>query len=303
MLTQAVKSYLEVRRAMGFALHSEGSLLQSFAKHSDAAGQSHISTETAIQWAGMARSVTTRARRLGQVIRLARYLRAEDQRHEVPPAVFGCEKGPRPVPYIFSTGNIKRLVQAASELGRRNPFRGQTYGTYFALLACTGLRVSEAIRLCFEDVTADGLIIRCSKFRKSRMVPLHSTAQAGLERYLQKRRPFAPFDDHIFVSLRRRPLLVGDAETAFRTAAQKIGLTRERDRPRPTIHSLRHTFAVRSLENCPDGRDRITRHMLALSTYLGHSKVADTYWYLEATHELMSGIADSCETFFAGGRP
>jgi integrase/recombinase XerD len=303
MLTQTVESYLEVRRAMGFALHSEGTLLQSFAKYSNTAGKSHICMETAIQWAGLAQSVTTRARRLGQVIRLARYLRAEDRSHEVPPAVFGCEKGPRPVPYIFSTENIKRLVQAASELGRRNPFRGQTYGTFFALLACTGLRVSEAIRLRFEDVTADGLIIRCSKFRKSRLVPLHSTAQVGLERYLQKRRPFAPFDDHVFVSLRRRPLLVGDAETAFRTAAQTIGLKREPGLPRPTIHSLRHTFAVRSLENCPDGRDRITKHMLALSTYLGHSKVADTYWYLEATPELMSGIADSCESFFAGGRP
>lgn len=303
MLTQAVESYLQVRRTMGFALHSEGSLLQSFAKYSDAAGRSHICTETAIQWAGVARSVTTRARRLGQVIRLARYLRAEDQRHEIPPAVFGCEKGPRPVPYIFSADNIQRLVRAASELGRRNPFRGQTYGAFFALLACTGLRVSEAIKLRFEDVTLDGLIIRCSKFRKSRLVPLHRSAQVGLERYLQKRRPFAPFDDHVFVSLRRRPLLVGDAETAFRTAAQKIGLKREPGLPHPTIHSLRHTFAVRSLENCPDGRDRITKHMLALSTYLGHSKVADTYWYLEATPELMSGIADSCEAFFAGGRP
>jgi integrase len=298
-----VESYLEVRRAMGFALHSEGNLLQSFAKYSDAAGKSHIRTETAIQWASVARSVTTRARRLGQVIRLARYLRAEDDRHEIPPAVFGSEKGPRPVPYIFSRDNVKRLVQAASELGRRNPFRGQTYGTFFGLLACTGLRVSEAIRLRFEDVTADGLTIRCSKFRKSRLVPLHSTAQVGLEQYLQKRRPFAPFDDHVFVSLRRRPLLVGDAETAFRTAAEKIGLKREPGLPRPTIHSLRHTFAVRSLENCPDDRDRITKHMLALSTYLGHAKVADTYWYLEATPELMRGVADSCQAFFVGGQP
>ncbi len=102
MLTQAVESYLEVRRAMGFALHSEGTLLQSFAKYSNTAGKSHICMETAIQWAALAQSVTTRARRLGQVIRLARYLRAEDQSHEVPPAVFGGEKGPRPVPYIFS---------------------------------------------------------------------------------------------------------------------------------------------------------------------------------------------------------
>jgi hypothetical protein len=102
MLIQAVESYLDVRRAMGFALHSEGALLKSFAKYSKTAGKSHICMETAIQWTGLAQSVTTRARRLGQVIRLARYLRAESQSHEVPPAVFGREKGPRRVPYIFS---------------------------------------------------------------------------------------------------------------------------------------------------------------------------------------------------------
>lgn len=101
MLTQNVESYLAVRRAMGFALHSEGTLLQSFAAFSEAAGKDHVCTETAIEWAGSARSTTTRARRLGQVIRFARYIRAEDQRHEMPPAVFGCEKGPRPTPYIF----------------------------------------------------------------------------------------------------------------------------------------------------------------------------------------------------------
>jgi hypothetical protein len=133
--------------------------------------------------------------------------------------------------------------------------------------------------LCLDDITSDSLIIRCSKFRKSRLVPLHETAQAGLERYLQTRRSFAPFDNHVFVSLRRRRLLVGDAETAFHQSIEKIGLPRGPGNARPTIHSLRHSFAVRALETCPDGRDRIAKHMVALSTYLGHSKVADTYWY------------------------
>src|ERR1022692_4631004 len=197
----------------------------------------------------------------------------------------------------------RRRLQAASELGKRNTFRGQTYKTFFALLACTGLRVSEAIHLCFHDITADGLVVRCSKFRKSRLVPLHETTHAGLEQYLKRRRAFTPLDDHVFVSLRRRPLLLHDAETAFHDIAEKVGLPRGADLPRPTIHSLRHTFAVRALETCPDGRDRITKHMLALSTYLGHSKVADTYWYLEATPDLMRNIADSCQSFFTGGRP
>ena len=97
--------------------------------------------------------------------------------------MYGSEKNPRPVPYIFSAANINRLVQAASRLGKRDPFRGQSYSTFLSLLACTGLRVSEAIRLRFEDITADGLIIRCSKFRKSRLVPLHGTALVGLEQY------------------------------------------------------------------------------------------------------------------------
>lgn len=302
MLTQAVESYLAVRRAAGFELKSEGNLLQSFATFSDALGKHYLCAETAIEWAGSARSLSPRARRLGAVIRFARYIRVEDQRHQLPPTVFGSEKGPRPVPYIFSKENIQRLVQAASELGRRDTFRGHTYSTFFALLACTGLRVSEAIRLCFQDITSDGLVIRCSKFRKSRLIPLHETTQAGLERYLQRRRTYAPFDDHVFVSLRRRPLLLEDAETAFRAVIEKIGLSRGPGLPRPTIHSLRHTFAVRALETCPDGRDRITKHMLALSTYLGHGKVADTYWYLEATPELMRNIADSCQSFFTGGR-
>ena len=302
MLTQAVESYIAMRRASGFEFRSEGSLLQSFATFSDAIGKNYVCSETAIEWAGSALSVTQRARRLGQVIRFSRYIRAEDQHHEVPPTVFGSEKRPRPVPYIFSKDDIQRVIQAASDLGRRNVFRGQTYSTFFALLACTGLRVSEAIRLCFDDITQHGLIIRCSKFRKSRLVPLHETAQAGLERYLYKRRTYTPFDDHVFVSLRRRPLLLHDAETAFHDVVEKIGLPRGPGLPRPTIHALRHTFAVRALETCPDGRDRITKHMLALSTYLGHSKVADTYWYLEATPVLMRKIADSCQSFFMGGR-
>lgn len=302
MLAEAVQSYLAVRRATGFDLKLQGNLLKSFTTFSEAKGKRYVCSETAIEWAGSARSVSQRARRLGAVIRFARYMRMEDERHQVPPAVFGSEKHFRPVPFIFSKDEIQRLLQAASELGRRDSFRGKTYSTFFALLACTGLRVSEAIRLRFDDITPDGLVIRHSKFRKSRLVPLHETAQGSLERYLKLRQPYAPFDDHVFVLLRGRPILIDDAEKAFNLSVKKIGLPRGPGLPRPTLHSLRHTFAVRSLETCPDGRDRITKHMLALSTYLGHSNVAFTYWYLEATPELMKNIAEACESFRTGGR-
>src|SRR5207253_7078736 len=136
-----------------------------------------------------------RARRLGIVIRFARYLRAEDACHQIPPAAFGAEKRSRPVPYILSEAQIRQLVIAASRSGYRT-LRRETYSTLFALLASTGLRVSEAIRLRLDDITPDGLVIRCSKFRKSRLVPLHDTARTGLERYLRRRCLYAPAEIH-----------------------------------------------------------------------------------------------------------
>ena len=108
---------------------------------------------------------------------------------------------------------------------------------------------------------------------------------------------YAPFEDHVFVSVRRKPLLIEDVDAAFRTAVKTAGLPPRIGNARPTPHSLRHTFAVRALETCPNGRDAVTKHMLALSTYLGHSKVAHTYWYLEAVPELMRDIADRAEEF------
>jgi integrase len=126
---------------------------------------------------------------------------------------------------------------------------------------------------------------------------LHESVRAALERYLQKRRPFVPFDDHVFVSLRKKPLRTQDIDAEFRAVVKEIGLPSGAGKPRLSPHSLRHYFAVRALEGCPDGRDRITKHMMAVSAYLGHSSVAHTYWYLEATPELMKDIAECSERF------
>lgn len=303
MLAQAVQSYLAVRRAAGFDLTREEACLCSFAAFSEARGKHYVCSATAIEWAGLARSVPERARRLGDVIRFARYVRAEDDRHELPPTVFGSEHRPRSVPYIFSEEDLRRTLHAVAHLSRPYSLCRVTYSTLFALLACTGLRVCEAIKLRYEDLAPDGLLIRRSKFRKSRLVPLHPTARTALERYLEQRRPYAPFDDHLFVSSRRTALTRRSVDRAFRQIVQKIGLPHGTGRPRPTPYSLRHYFAVRALETCPDGRDRIAQHMLALSTVMGHSKVRHTYWYLEATPHLLRDIAERCESFFTGGSP
>jgi integrase/recombinase XerD len=297
VLAEAVQSYLSMRRAIGFKLISEGQRLQSFARFSDMRGRYYVCNEIAIEWAALARSLPERARRLGDVIRFSRYIRAEDERHQLPPRAFGSENRPRPVPYIFSRAEVRRALQAASQLSCADSFSRHTYSTLFGLLACTGLRISEALRLRLADISDDGLVIRCSKFRKSRLVPLHQSVQIELERYLRRRCAHAPYEDHVFVSRRKRPIRLQEVERVFHSIVQKIGLPRGPGLPRPLIHSLRHTFAVRALERCPDDHNRITQHMLALSTYLGHCKVAHTYWYLEATPHLMQNIAERVERF------
>lgn len=302
MLTSAVESYLALRRALGFRLKETGYQLHSFAQFATDRSEHFIHTATAVEWAGLGASPPQRARRLGVVIRFARYLHAEDQRHEIPPeGVYGSETRPRPTPFIFSPEQVQQLLAAASGLRPRGSLRPYTYTTLLALLACTGLRVSEAIRLTFADLTADGLLIRESKFRKSRLVPLHETARSGLERYLARRRLLAGESDRLFVSERGQSLRYDHVARAFRTSLRRSGLDRESARQRPSLHSLRHTFAVRALESCPEGRDQISRHTLALSSYLGHYKVTATYWYLEATPSLLSDIAESCERFVTQG--
>src|SRR5437773_12515695 len=101
---------------------------------------------------------------------------------------FGSEWRQRPVPFIFSSADIRSLVETASKLGPAGSLRPITFSTLFALLACTGLRVSEAIGLHLHDVTSDGLMIHESKFRKSRLIPLHKSAEVGLQNYLHNRR-------------------------------------------------------------------------------------------------------------------
>jgi integrase/recombinase XerD len=301
MLIDAVQSYLALRRACGFKLRYQEYRLRDFAQFSMARGKSYVCSQTAIQWAALARSVEQRTRRLRDVIQFARHVRAEDPRHELPRTVFGRSSGRRPTPYIYSPEEIERLIRSAREHGGSD-LHNDTYGTLFALIACTGLRVSEALQLRLSDLTRDGLVIRSSKFRKKRLVALHDSARMALKRFIDRRRGRAQADDPVFVSSTGSLLPLWEVEHTFHITATKAGLPRGSSRPRATLHGLRHTFAVRALEGCPDGRDRITQHMVALSTYLGHATLAGTYWYLEATPLLMRDIAERFESFAAGGQ-
>lgn len=303
MLTDDVTRYIELRRAMGFKLRSYGYILQSFASFAGLQGECHVRTETALTWAAQAASPAHRKNRLLLVRGFARHMRAEDPHHEVPPAdAFGKPKKWRRTPHIYSTDEIRRLIEAAFRLTPAGSLRPMVYGTLFALLAATGLRISEALHLQVEDLTPSGLLIRDTKFHKNRLVPLHPTARAGLERYLAHRTQVSGADHALFVSLRGTAIAHQTVYAVFLRLMRALRLRGgPKSGPGPRIHDLRHTFAVRALERCRGGPTEIARHVLALTTYLGHANPSDTYWYLQATPKLLEGIASAGEALFEGG--
>lgn len=300
MLMKAIDSYLETRRAAGFELEVPEYLLRSFARFARERGDDHVRSATVVEWAGQAPSQGQRHHRLGTVIRFARYIRAEDDRHEVPPTGILGPKRRRRVPFIYTQEQTERLIQAATQLGPDGSLRPHTYSALLALLFSTGMRISEALALRPGDVTSDGLVIRKTKFKKSRLVPLHPTAEEGLSQYLQRRKRVHGCDDHLFVSVRGRGLDRSSVRWTFVRLLESAGLGLGTEGRRPRIHDVRHTFAVRSLRACPEGRDNVGRHMLALSTYLGHANISDTYWYLENTPELMRDIQSASDVFLKG---
>jgi integrase len=206
-------------------------------------------------------------------------------------------------PFIFTAGQIRSVLEYAAKLPPAGSLRPWTYCTLFSLLAVTGMRISEALSLRFDDITPDGLLIRKTKFQKSRIVPLHPTTQAGLDRYLQRRRRFGGDDDHIFISLRYQPLLYSSAVATFLQAVRDIGLHPGPGQRGPRLHDLRHSWAVAALEACPCGHHQVNQHVLGVSTYLGHAKLASTYVYLHTTPHLLADIAAQCERVVGGDVP
>jgi integrase/recombinase XerD len=298
----AVEAYLAVRRAAGFTLSNPECLLRSFARFATERQQTHIRTATVIEWASLAASVAQRHTRSQTVYHFAQYRRLEDSQHDLPPTNhFGYRKRRR-VPHIYSREEIAGLVRAALRLPPADALQPQTYAALISLLAATGLRISGALHLRVSDFTANGLLIRSTKFQKTRLVPLHDTAVTGLARYLMHRQEARRGGDRLFVSDDGQPLVYWKVHSVFRTLLKSAGLKPSGGRW-PRIHELRHTFAVRALESSPTGRQRIGQHMLALATYLGHVNIDATYWYLETTPELLRDIAVVTESFIQGGRP
>ena len=241
MLMQAIDSYLQLRRSGGYQLRDTEALLKEFASFAAERGESHIKADTAIAWAGRARSLSQRARRLSSVILFARYIRAEDAQHQLPPnGVFARQPHSRRLPHIFTPSQIAAVVAEAKQLLPAGSLRPHTFYTLFGLIAACGLRISEALALQIDDIRADGLYIRETKFRKSRLVALHPTTAKQLALYLERRQQLVRVETHVFVSLRRKPLRYATVNETFLYLLRKLGLRAGPGKPGPRLHDVRH---------------------------------------------------------------
>ena len=309
-LQARVEQYLAERRKLGFALRSMGPRLFSFTRYvATADHHGPLSVDLMAAWARQAKAGhgdrSTWARRLKALRPFTSWLRQFEPATEVPDeAVFGAVPG-RMTPHVYREPEIIELLAAAGKLGPEGGLRPLVMETLFGLIACTGLRVSEALGLLDADVDLQTgmLTIRQSKFGKSRLVPLHPSAVDALERYRTQRArhvrntPELPF----FVASRGRLLgqPIGDRQVhrVFDDLRRQLGWVDRGSHGTPRIHDLRHSFAVRRLVLWHDQGEDVSQRMLALSTYLGHVKVSSTYWYLTGVPELMGLLGQRFERF------
>jgi integrase len=227
---------------------------------------------------------------MGLVRGFARHLQAFDPATQVPPTDLLPRPARRAIPYLYSDTDLGALMKATRAL--RSPLRRATYDTLVGLLAVTGMRIGEAIRLDSDDLDwTNGLLtVRHSKFGKSRQVPLHPSTVEALAAYAQLRDQLCPQPtaQSFFVSISGARLIYNDVHWTFLQLVRRAGLQRRSATCRPRPHDLRHTFAVRTLLDWYRAGLDVEARLPLLSTYLGHFEPSNTYWYLSAAPELMA---------------
>lgn len=302
-----VEAYLAYRRRHGFALTIVQTQLRSFAHFADHAGPAeHLTVVLACTWARTTRQANrfTWGRRLDVLRGLARYcLRTDPATELIPYRLFGSTHRRR-VPHIFTKAELATLIDATGRLPPAGSLRPATCQCIFGLLAATGLRISEALHLTQADVDLEAgvLHIREAKFHQERLVPLHPEVTAHLHAYAKLRDACLPHATCPRFFLRDR----GDAARqsgiryALQTMCNQLGWQPRGDYPHHRLHDLRHTFIVRALLHSYQQDLDVDRSILALSTYVGHAKVTDTYWYLTGIPELMAIAAGRFERYAHG---
>jgi integrase len=309
-LQARVEQYLAERRRLGFELDHMGHALAHFARHVAKLGhRGPLTVDLMAAWARLAtaghRNRATSARRLRLLRPFMRWLQQFEPATEVPDeAIFGPIPG-RVTPHIYREQEMVELLVATRQLGPPGSLRAAVMEALFGLLSCAGLRISEALALRDADVDLKSgvLTILQSKFGKSRLVPLHPSAVDALARYRAQRGRHVPTtpDTPFFITTRGRllgqPVSDRQAHRIFEQLRRQLGWGDRGNHGRPRVHDMRHSFTVRRLLQWHEQGVDINQRMLALSTYLGHAKVSNTYWYLTGVPELMSLVGKRFEYF------
>lgn len=296
-LRQALGDYVALRRSLGYKLTRASQVLDQFVDHLEALGEDVVTVEAAVSWAMQTSNPESRWRadRLTMVRGFARYLHVVvDDAHEIPPSGLISRGRGRPAPFLFSDNDVVALMAAARQVP--TVLRAATIETFIGLLASTGLRVSEGIRLDADDVNVDaGMVhVRHSKADKSRDVPISASTATALDAYARRRdaafvRPRQP---SFFVTTTGTRLHAGNLGDLFASLLGPAGLAERttKDR-RPRLGGLRHSFAVNTLADWHRCGVDVEARLPLLSTYLGHATPSSTYWYLSASPELLAAAA------------
>jgi integrase len=302
-LRQALADYLAVRRSLGFKLQDSERLLTQFITFLEGRGQEHVTVEAAVAWATLPVQGHRRwlNARLTIVRRFAVYLRGIDPSTQVPPSDLLPGQRLRATPYLYSGDEIAALMQMSATL--LGSYRQATYRTLIGLLAVTGMRIGEAIALDADDLdTGSGVLtIRVGKFGKSRVLPLHPSTLTALGEYLCRNDRLSVQTNALFVSATGKRLHYGNVHKTFKKLVRCAGITPRSAVCRPRLHDLRHGYAVNTILDGYRGDDGDPGARLALlSTYLGHTDPAHTYWYLSAAPELLKLAGDRLERHLGG---
>lgn len=287
-----------VVRGKGPRLAEPANTLRQFVMFLEQEGSPRITTALALRWAAARPDVqrATWGRRLSMVRKFAAWLSASDPQTEVPPRGLLPSRHRRARPHIYTQAETQSLMVAAARGRSRTGLRPLTYTTLIGLLAAAGLRPGEALALDRTDVDLQNgiLFIRETKFGKSRFVPVAATTRLALQQYAARRDTLCPCPrvPAFFLSERGLRLVGTTVRAMFVRLSRTVGLRPANGSPRagrgPRLQDFRHSFVTRRLVEWYRARMDVTRELPKLSTYVGHTEVRLTYWYIEAVPELLT---------------
>lgn len=297
-----------MRRALGFKLKKHDIALRGFINFLDAGHHTRITTDLALRWAKYPsnRNPAWWCERLSMVRKFAQYLNNTGVHTDIPPPGILAQYYHRPQPHIYTKSEVAALLEGMRQHLPRTDLRHYTYTTLLGLLATTGLRIGEALKLNRDDIGLDTseLRIQDTKSKDARLIPLHPTTVAALKGYAQQRDRMQshPKSQSFFLNLFGERLSIWMVNTTFIRVSKRIGLRSRTAKRGPRIHDLRHTFAVNALIAAYKSGRPIDRQVYAISIYLGHKSPSSTYWYFSAVSELMALACERLGTFLGRRR-